>query len=107
MPYESASDYDAWRSWISERDVCGPFDDEPKPPMTEADTPAMMTAEQACRYLRLEIGRSMPLALKALDRLTYEQQVIRPCMYRKQRLYSKVELDRFIQLRTESYRDVG
>lgn len=76
-------------------------------PGTDQPAPAVMTAEEAARYLRLDIGRSMPLALKALDRLTYEQQVIRPCMYRKQRLYSRAELDRFVQTRTESYRDVG
>ena len=76
-------------------------------PGTDQVAPAVMIAEEACRYLRLDIGRSMPLALKALDRLVYDKQVIRPCMYLKQRLFSREELDRFIRIRTESYRDVG
>ena len=76
-------------------------------PGTDQPVPAVMTAEEAVRYLRLDIGRSMPLALKALDRLVYDKQVIRPCMYLKQRLFSREELDRFVRIRTESYRDVG
>ena len=59
--------------------------------------PVVFIAAEAAQYLRLDVGRDMPKALKALTRLVDEKKLIRPVMYRKERLYRREELDRFLE----------
>ena len=59
--------------------------------------PVVFTAEEACQYLRLDVGREKDQALRALNRLVDEKKLIRPCMYRNRRLYLRDELDRFLE----------
>ena len=59
--------------------------------------PVVFTPEEACKYLRLDVGRDMPAALRALTRLVDERKGIRPCMYQKGRMYRRDELDRFLE----------
>ena len=65
------------------------------------DLPEIMTAEEACQYLRLDVGRSMPLALKALARLVDEKQVLTPTMYLKRRMFTRAECDRMAEKMTK------
>ena len=58
--------------------------------------PVVFTAEEAAVYLRLDVGRDMPAALRALARLVDEKKLIHPVMYRRERLYRRAELDRFL-----------
>lgn len=70
---------------------------------------ALLTAGEAAAYLRLtDDGRDAGAALKSLNRLV-DKGLIRPCMYmyQKERLYSRLELDRFIERQTaRALRDV-
>ena len=75
-------------------------------PGTDEIAPAVMTAEEACRYLRLDVGREMKNAIKALNRLV-DRKLIRPCMYMKERRYTRDELDRFLAEQTEIYGEVA
>ena len=59
--------------------------------------PVVLTAEEACVYLRLDVGREMPQALQALARLVDAKGLIKPCMYRRERMYLRAELDRFLE----------
>ena len=59
--------------------------------------PVVFTPEEACKYLRLEVGREMPSALRALARLVDEKKQIRPIMYLRGRMYRRDELDRFLE----------
>lgn len=74
---------------------------EPLVAPTPSPTHEIMTAEEACRYLRLDIGRSMPLALKALARLVDEKQVLTPTMYLKRRMFTRAECDRMTEKMTK------
>ncbi len=65
-------------------------------------THEIMTAEEACRYLRLDIGRDSDAAVKALNRLV-DKGLIRPCLVGKHRRYTRDELQRFIGATTERY----
>ncbi len=64
---------------------------------------AVLTAEEACRYLRLDVGRedNEDAQIKALNRLVDQKKAIRPCLYQKRRMYLKSELDRFLQERQQ------
>ena len=59
----------------------------------------VFTALETCKYLRLDVGRedNEQAQLNALDRLVDQRKLIKPTMYRKQRLFRKVELDRFLE----------
>ena len=58
----------------------------------------MLTALEACQYLRLDVGRedNSDAQLKALARLV-ERKLLRPTMYRHERMYRVKELDRFLE----------
>lgn len=71
-----------------------------------APTHEILTAEEACRYLRLDIGRDSDAAIKALNRLV-DKGRIRPCLVGKHRRYTRDELCRFIGATTERYGDTG
>ena len=75
-------------------------------PGTDQPIPALMTAQDACRFLRLDVGRNMKNAIKALNRLV-DKDLIRPCLVGNHRRYSHDELRRFIGEATERYGDVG
>ncbi len=76
-------------------------------PGTNQPVPVVMTAEEACRYLRLDVDRDdMKNAIKALNRLV-DKGFIRPCIVGNHRRYSHDELRRFIGAATERYGDVG
>lgn len=54
---------------------------------------------EACRYLRLDVGREDNTAsqIRALNTLVDRRKAIMPTMYRHKRLYEVAELDRFIE----------
>jgi hypothetical protein len=66
--------------------------------------PVVFTPEEACQYLRLDEGRDMPRALRALRRLVDGKKLIRPCMYQGGRMFLRSELDRFLQDRQDEFR---
>ena len=71
-------------------------------PGTTDAVPALLTAEEACRFLRLDLGRDIAAALKALRRLVDRRQ-LRPCPVGRNNRYSRGELLRFISERTEHF----
>lgn len=75
-------------------------------PGTNQPIPALMTAQDACRFLRLDLDREMKNAIKALNRLV-DKDLIRPCLVGNHRRYSHDELRRFIGEATERYGNVG
>lgn len=75
-------------------------------PGTNEPAPAAMTAEEACQYLRLDEGRDIAAAIKALNRLV-EKDKIRPCIVGKLRRYWRHELDRYLAEETERYGEVA
>ena len=60
--------------------------------------PMVLTTDEAITYLRLD---DLAAPEKALQRCI--DRGLRPCMYRKERLFTVAELDRFLQQRTERY----
>ena len=72
-------------------------------PGTDQIAPAVMTAEEACCYLRLDVLKN---PIKALNVLV-DRKLLRPCMYKKERHYTRDELDRFLTEQTEVYGDVA
>ena len=72
-------------------------------PGTNQPVPAVMTAEEACLYLRLDEGRSIKNAVRALNRLV-DRRRITPIVVGKRRRYAKVELERFIVKEVEFQR---
>ena len=62
----------------------------------------VLTAEEACSYLRLDEGRSMSAAIHSLNHLV-RKRAIHPCVVGKHRRYARAELDRFIQDQTFNY----
>ncbi len=58
----------------------------------------VFTALEAGQLLRLDVGREGDeIAIKkAVSRLV-EKGLLQPCMYRKERMFLKTELDRFLQ----------
>ncbi len=74
-------------------------------PGTSEPVPKLLTALEACRFLRLDLGRETETAmLKALDRLV-ERRLIRPAIHVGRRHYSRSELIRYIDTLTEEYAD--
>ena len=71
-------------------------------PSTTEPVPALLTAEEACRFLRLDLGREMDAALKALRRLV-DRRLLRPCKVGLYNRYGRSELLRFISERTEQF----
>ena len=74
-------------------------------PNSSVPAPRLLTAEEACRYLRLDDGREIEAAVKALNRLV-DRHLIRPCLIGRHRRYSRLELDRIIDKVTEQYREL-
>lgn len=65
--------------------------------------PALMTAEEAVVYLRLnEGGRDIGDALKSLEYLVQNGR-LRPCRVGKHNRYARSELHRFVIEQTERY----
>ena len=69
-------------------------------PGTGEFVPALCTATEACRFLRLDVDRDIASALKALRRLVDSRQ-LRPCLVGRKNHYTRSELLRFILERTE------
>jgi hypothetical protein len=67
---------------------------------TAEPVPALLTAEEACRFLRLDLDRDTGAALKSLRRLV-DRRLLRPCQVGRSNRYSRSELLRFIAERTE------
>ena len=66
----------------------------------------LFTAEEAAVYLRLDEGREIGAAVKALNRLV-DKGLIRPCLVGGKRRYSVAELDRFIHDQTAAYGELA
>ena len=74
-------------------------------PGTSEPVPKLLTALEACRFLRLDLGRETEDAmLKALDRLV-ERKRIRPAIHVGKRYYDRNELIRYVNALTEEYAD--
>ena len=68
-------------------------------PGTSDAVPALLTDEEACRFLRLDLDRDMALALKALARLVYKRR-LNPARIGRPNRYTRTELLRFIDKET-------
>lgn len=68
--------------------------------------PAVFTAEEAIAYLRLDVGKTESAARAALNRLV-DRKLLRPAMYRKQRLFTRIECDRFLAARVAEYSELS
>lgn len=68
--------------------------------------PQLLTAEEACRYLRLDEGRDMPQAVKSLRRLV-ELGRLRPTRIGRSNRYLREELHRCLKAITEEYAEVS
>ena len=57
------------------------------------------TRLEACEYLGLHIGRedNTDKQVEAIDRLVDERRTLFPCMYRRERMFLRTELDRFLE----------
>ncbi len=75
-------------------------------PGTTTPAPRLLTAEEAAAYLRLDDGRDIEAAVKALNRLV-DRRLIRPCLIGRHRRYSRLELDRIIDKVTDAYAEPG
>lgn len=75
-------------------------------PGTTTPVPALLTAEEACRYLRLDDGRDMPRAVKSLRRLV-ELGRLRPTRIGRSNRYLREELHRCLTALTEEYAEVS
>ncbi len=75
-------------------------------PGTSEPVPKLLTALEACRFLRLDLGRETEGAMmKALERLV-ERKRIRPAIHLGRRYYDRDELVRYVNALTEEYADV-
>ncbi len=75
-------------------------------PGTSQPVPKLLTALEACRFLRLDLGRDTEAAmLRALQRLV-ERRLIRPAIHVGKRYYDRDELVRYVNALTEEYADV-
>ncbi len=68
--------------------------------------PQLLTAEEACRYLRLDEGRELPQAVKSLRRLV-ELGRLRPTRIGRSNRYLREELHRCLTVITEEYAEVS
>ena len=74
-------------------------------PGTSEPVPKLLTALEACRFLRLDLGRETDGAMmKALERLV-ERRLIRPAIHVGKRYYDRDELVRYVNALTEEYAD--
>ena len=74
-------------------------------PGTSEPVPKLLTALEACRFLRLDLGRETDCAMmKALERLV-ERRLIRPAIHVGKRYYDRDELVRYVNALTEEYAD--
>ena len=74
-------------------------------PGTSEPVPKLLTALEACRFLRLDIGRGTEAAMvKALDYLV-ERKRIRPAIHTGKRYYDRGELVRYVDRLTGEYAD--
>ena len=74
---------------------------------SDMPVPKLCTAAEACRFLRLDLGRDTEDAmLRALQRLV-ERRLIRPAIHVGKRYYAREELVRYIDTLTEEYADAG
>ncbi len=62
--------------------------------------PVLFTAEEAAVYLRLDEGRNIERAVKALYRYV-DRGELHPAVVGRHRRFSRRELDRFIEAKTE------
>lgn len=69
-------------------------------PNSRQPVPEVMTAIEACRYLRLDEDRDTDLALKSLRRLV-DKQLLHPCRLGRHNRFSRRELARLVQQLTE------
>ena len=76
-------------------------------PNTTQPVPKLLTALEACAFLRLDLDRDSESAmLRALQRLV-ESKRIRPAVHTGKRFYDRDELVRYVNALTESYADAG
>lgn len=76
-------------------------------PGTSDPVPKLLTALEACRFLRLDLGRETEAAMvKALDRLI-ARKLIRPAIHLGKRYYDRDELVRYVDALTSEYADAG
>ena len=68
--------------------------------------PAVFTASETIAYLRLDLKKTEAAAQAALNRLVDKRQ-LRPSMYRRERMFTRVECDRFLAARVEEYADLA
>ena len=74
-------------------------------PGTSQPVPKLLTALEACRFLRLDLGRDTEAAmLRALQRLV-ERRLIRPAIHVGKRYYDRDELVRYVDALTAEYAD--
>lgn len=64
--------------------------------------PVALTSSEAIKYLRLDVGKTPAAAQASLNRLV--EKGLRPCMFKKERLFERREIDRFLRERTDRYR---
>lgn len=67
---------------------------------------AVFTTAEAICYLRLDVDKSEAAAQSSLNRLIVKK-LLRPAMFRKSRLFTKIELDRFLAARVEEYSELA
>ena len=76
-------------------------------PNTVQPVPKLLTALEACAFLRLDLDRDSESAmLRALQRLV-ERRLIRPAIHVGRRFYDRNELIRYVDSLTEEYPDAG
>ena len=69
-------------------------------PNTNQPVPRVLTADEACRYLRRDEDRDVELARKALRRLV-DKRLLNPCRLGRHNRYTREELERLVRQLTE------
>lgn len=69
-------------------------------PNSREPVPEVLTADEACCYLRLDEGRDLVNARRALARLV-TKRLLRPCRLGKYNRFTRLELSRMVQELTE------
>lgn len=62
--------------------------------------PEVLTAEEACRFLRLDEDRDMEQASRALQRLV-DKRLLHPCRLGRHNRFTRQELSRLVKDLTE------
>ncbi len=74
-------------------------------PGTTTPVPKLLTWLEACKFLRIDIGRESEGAMrKALDRII-ERKQLKPTIHLGKRYYNRDELVRYIDDLTKEYAD--